>query len=74
VQPGWHGRKLISMFSRRRSSSGTRTITVSYGGPPARSVTYQAADLAELRALLAEMTQSVNGNAGYRLVTTRKGA
>jgi hypothetical protein len=54
-------------------ASGTRTITVSYGGPPARSETYQAADLAELRALLAEMERSVSTGQGYRLVTTRKG-
>lgn len=41
-------------------ATGARVATVSYAGPPARSVTYQPAQLAELRELLAEMERSVN--------------
>lgn len=53
-------------------SSGV--LSVSYAGPPARSITYQS--LAEMRSLLAEMVSSVGGASGgksYRLATTRKG-
>lgn len=54
-------------------ASGTRVVTVSYAGPPARSVTYQAADLKMLRELLAEMTGTSGDGPTYRLVGTRKG-
>lgn len=49
-------------------------LSVSYAGPPARTMTYQS--LAEMRALLAEMVATVAGTAGgtrYRLAATRKG-
>ncbi len=49
-------------------------LTVTYDGPPRRSVTYQG--LTEMRALLASMQQDVGGAAGeasYRLIATRKG-
>lgn len=46
-------------------------LTVSYAGPPARTVTYQS--LAEMRKLLADMNASVSGSAPYRVAATRKG-
>jgi hypothetical protein len=54
-------------------SSGTLSVT--YAGPPARSVTYQST--AQLMALLASMVDDVNTSAGtrtrYRLAVTRSG-
>jgi hypothetical protein len=49
----------------------TGATTVSYSGPPARSITYRS--LAEMQSLLAQMTQSVAGGPSYRLASTRKG-
>jgi hypothetical protein len=49
-------------------------VSVSYAGPPARSITYQS--LAEMRALLAEMVGQVGGYSGrarYRRVAFKKG-
>ena len=46
-------------------------LTVTYAGPPARSITYQS--LADMRALLAEMTASVSESPRYRLAATSKG-
>lgn len=50
-------------------------LTVSYAGPPARTITYQS--LAEMRKLLADMVADVETTAGrrssYRLAATRKG-
>lgn len=54
-------------------ASGTRVVTVSYAGPPARSVTYGAADLAQLRGLLAEMERSLSGSSGFRRASFSKG-
>ncbi len=54
-------------------ASGTRVVTVSYAGPPARSVTYGAAQLGELRGLLAEMERSLSSTPSYRLASTSKG-
>ncbi len=56
-------------------ATGARVATVSYAGPPARSVTYGTANLEELRDLLAEMEASVSNatTKTYRLATTRKG-
>lgn len=54
-------------------SSGVLSVT--YNGPPARTVTYQG--LPEMRALLGEMVAQVGNAAGtrkrYRLAATRKG-
>lgn len=52
--------------------TGQRVASVSYSGPPARSVSYEAVDLDQLRAILAEMNQSLRGST-YRLGATRKG-
>ena len=50
-------------------------LTVSYAGPPSRTITYQS--LAEMRKLLTEMVSDVATTAGtrtgYRLASTRKG-
>jgi hypothetical protein len=54
-------------------ASGTRVVTVSYAGPPARSVEYGAADLAELRRLLAEMERTASGATTFRRVSFSKG-
>jgi hypothetical protein len=43
-------------------SSGV--LTVSFTGPPSRSITYQS--LAEMRSLLAEMVADVEGEEGTR--------
>lgn len=55
-----------------RAAVASGVLTVSYAGPPARSVTYQS--LAEMRSLLAEMTASASTTStNYRLASTRKG-
>lgn len=58
-----------------RAAVASGVLTVSYAGPPARTITYQS--LAEMRALLAEMTASVGSADGsrpsVRYATTRKG-
>lgn len=46
-------------------------LSVTYAGPPARSITYQS--LAEMRKLLAEMTATSAAGTPYRVVATRKG-
>jgi hypothetical protein len=50
-------------------------LSVSYDGPPKRTVTYQS--LSEMRSLLAAMAQDVARSAGsvttYTLAATRKG-
>lgn len=49
-------------------------LSVTYDGPPRRSITYQS--LAEMRDLLAEMeglVSSATTGSSYRLATTRKG-
>lgn len=56
----------------RKLATGARVVTVSFAGPPARSVTYQMVQLQELRDLLAEINRSVGGGATYRLGATRK--
>ncbi len=51
------------------------TLSVSYSGPPARTVVYQS--LSQMRELLAEMVAQVANAAGtrsnYRLIATKKG-
>lgn len=54
-------------------ASGTRAVQVSYAGPPARSVSYGIADLAELRALLAEMERTASGAPAFRRASFSKG-
>lgn len=52
---------------------GKRVVSVLFAGPPQRSVTYQMAQLDELRALLAQITRELGGGATYRLGATRTG-
>lgn len=58
-----------------KAAVATGVQSVTYAGPPSRTVTYQS--LAEMRKLLAEMVASVRGAAGtrttYRLASSRKG-
>lgn len=58
-------------------ASGEAAQTVTYAGPPARTIVYQTTNLDKMRSLLAEMVAAV-GNAagtrqGYRVATHRKG-
>ncbi len=49
-------------------------LSVSYAGPPQRSITYQS--LAEMRSLLAEMVRQVNGSSeapAFRRISHSKG-
>lgn len=46
-------------------------MSVSYAGPPQRSVMYQSLSL--MRELLAEMIREVNGPTSYRRVKFHKG-
>lgn len=58
-----------------KAAVASGVLTVSYNGPPARTIGYQS--LNQMRALLAEMVAEVNNAAGtrraYRLGTTNKG-
>jgi hypothetical protein len=54
-----------------KAAIASGVLSVSYAGPPARSVTYQS--LADMRTQLALMVQSVSGGQSYRLASTRKG-
>lgn len=54
-------------------ATGAAVASVSYAGPPARTVSYQSTDLDKLRALLAEMERSASSSPSYRLATTSKG-
>ena len=54
-------------------AGGTRVVTVSYAGPPARSVTYGDADLGQLRELLAEMERTARSAPRFRRVAFKKG-
>lgn len=54
-------------------ATGTRTVTVTYAGPPTRTVTYGAANLAELRALQAEIQREVNSSPRFRRAAFAKG-
>ena len=50
-------------------ASGVQSVT--YAGPPARSVTYQSLDA--MRAVLAEMRREVGGRKRFRRVKISKG-
>lgn len=62
-------------IDRLKEAVSSGVLTVSYAGPPARTITYQSLDA--MRALLAEMVAQVGTAAGtrtrYRRVATRKG-
>lgn len=55
-------------------ATGTRIASVSYAGPPQRSVTYGVADIAMLRTLLLEMERGiVVAGPRFRRVSFSKG-
>jgi hypothetical protein len=54
-------------------AAGESVLTVNYGGPPSRSVTYRSTDLPQMRSLLAEMTREVSSAPTHRLVQWNKG-
>jgi len=57
-----------------KAAVGSGVLTVTYDGPPRRSVTYQS--LESMRALLASMAGDLAQQAGktsYTLAATRKG-
>lgn len=54
-------------------ATGTRVATVSYAGPPARSVQYGVADLDALRKLLAQAEASATAAPTFRRAAFSKG-
>lgn len=61
-------------IAQLKAAIASGILTVTYAGPPARSITYQS--LSQMRELLAEMTASATsggGGSSYRLGATRKG-
>lgn len=58
-------------IDKLKAAIASGVLSVSYAGPPARSISYQSTD-AMLKAL-ALMEQSVNGGTPYRLASTKKG-
>lgn len=54
-------------------ATGTRVVTISYVGPPQRSVTYGIAELSTLRSLLAEINQAVSGTPRFGRFAFSKG-
>jgi hypothetical protein len=54
-----------------RAAVASGILTVSYAGPPARTVSYQS--LKEMRELLASMTSTSAAGTPYRLASTKKG-
>lgn len=54
-------------------ATGTRVFSVSYAGPPSRTVQYGVAELPELRKLLAEILRSLNGAPRFRRAVFGKG-
>lgn len=51
-------------IQKLKEAVASGALSVSYDGPPARSITYQS--LASMRALLAEMVAQVSDAAGTR--------
>lgn len=62
-------------IDRLKAAVGSGVLTVSYNGPPARTITYQS--LTAMEALLGRMVAQVNGAAGtgrrFRFATHKKG-
>lgn len=54
-------------------ATGKAVASVSYAGPPAQTISYQAADLDKLKALLAQMTAATAASTSYRRVSVSKG-
>lgn len=54
-----------------RVAVASGVLTVSYAGPPARTITYQSLDA--MRSLLTEMVAHVQGRTRFRRVAFNKG-
>lgn len=57
-----------------KAAIASGVLSVSYSGPPSRTITYQSLDA--MREALAEMNASLSASTGgpsYRLAATRKG-
>lgn len=54
-----------------RAAIASGVLSVSYDGPPKRTVVYQSTDA--MRAVLAQMIREVNGSASYAFAASRKG-
>ncbi len=54
-------------------ATGTAVLTVRYGGPPPREVTYQQQNLQQMRELLASMEASAVGSRRRGYMRTSKG-
>lgn len=54
-----------------RAAIASGVLSVSYAGPPSRTVTYQNLDA--MRKLLAEMTRTVNKPPAYRRAQVKRG-
>lgn len=57
-----------------KAAVGSGVLTVTYSGPPSRTITYQSLDA--MRSLLAEMIRQVSGSTAappYRLAAFKKG-
>ena len=65
----------VEEYNSLRAAVASGVLTVTYSGPPSRTVTYQS--LSAMRSLLAEMVISLDSVSGtrknYRLAATRKG-
>lgn len=58
-------------IAKLKKAVASGVLTVSYAGPPARTITYQS--LESMRKLLAEMLGQVRGRTAYRHVAFKKG-
>ena len=58
-------------IDKLKQAVASGALTVSYAGPPARSITYQSLDA--MRSLLTEMVREVNDAPRFRRFAFRKG-
>lgn len=67
VRVGWVQADIDTL----RSALASGVLTVTYDGPPKRSITYQSR--ADMQSVLAQAVAEVNGTAHYAFARTRKG-
>lgn len=67
AEPLWTETDIATL--KKAVASGV--LTVSYDGPPRRTITYQS--LSDMRALLAEMNRQVSSAPSHRHVVWKKG-
>lgn len=58
-------------LDKLKAAVASGVLTVSYAGPPARTITYQSLDA--MRSLLAEMVGQVQGRTAFRRTSFSKG-